>query len=203
MYGLIVTFAEIRFSAYGSTDEFLISEAAKQLGLSVNDFIEDTSIVGKLHYIVHYDNGSEQRVTLPKDEVHWEWGYVFENFIYTWKMIYEWLYKKEIGDGTPFKIYASLYEAYADLLTPEDYQEFIALSEEEVIKLYGSPWEIVDDIAKNEEQMALYLNNDSVNSKKIMLTQDIYFDHLLEKWIDIEGSIEVFRQLYLQQQNNP
>lgn len=201
MDSLTVLGAEIRFSNDEWSEPILVSQAAKRAGLSVNDFIEDLSVIGELHYIVQYENGFVQRITLPKDEVHPEWGYVFENFIYSWCMLYEWRYKKEIGEGKPFQIYPSLYEAYADWLTPEEYQVFLSLSEEEVLNEYGSPWKVVDEIAHNEEQMDHYFDQDPINSKALLLDEGIYFDYFLETWITFEPSLEVFRQLYLSNVN--
>lgn len=197
MNPVIVTYLNITFEAEGTTEEIPLAEMTKQLNISLDSFIEDTTINGQLHYDARYSNGASQRVTLAKNEIHMTWGYVIENFLYTWRMIYEWLYKKEIYDGEPFKRYASLYEAFAEQLSPEDYVEFKTLSEEEITKIYGSPFEPRDEIALNEEQMKMYLDTDLINTRELIRQEGHYFDHVFEKWVKVEPSIEIFRQLYI------
>ncbi|TCI70183.1 MULTISPECIES: hypothetical protein [unclassified Exiguobacterium] len=194
---LTVNYLEITFEPEGTGEETRLQKYAADRGLMRFEVIEDSSFIGDLHYYVHYTNGEKRKITRPKNELGVSWGYVADNFMYTWVMIYEWLYKVELGTNTPLKRYSSLYEMYEELLPPKEYEEFKQMPVEEITTMYGSPWEPQDEIARNEQQMKLFLEDIPPNSKELIRDEGRFYDYFLEEWIDVKGSIEVFNNLNL------
>lgn len=189
---MTVTALEITYEDAGSNQEVPLETFSEVTGM---ELVNDSAYIGTLHYYVTYSNGIQRKTSWPKNEFSNDWGYIIENFLQGWIMVYKWVNKKDIHTGIPFKRYENYYEMLEDKLGPEMANGFREMPLDYMTEHYGPPFEPIDECADFAEQMDMYFEHDPLNSKERMLAEGQYFDHFLEEWIDIRQSIAVMQEL--------
>lgn len=188
-----VTFEDARTGLHAPLTEYLSTYRASVY------FYEDTSVEGMIHFHINYDDGSEQTITSDKNDGFDDRNATFVGcFLHYWQVMYEYDQKRDFWTNEPFLCYSSYYDYAITSFTTEDWDMVGGKSREAVEARFGK--DKYDESQSPDEQFLLTHDFDAAGV--IAELQDgLYFDHLLERWVNVKDSYKAVRQLALELMN--
>lgn len=173
-------------------------EYLKLNDLRINELLEDENTNGE--FIIEFE--LEQDTITSSYEMHEleetsQVEYIVY-FICKWKWIWEWYSERFLENDIPFSIYPTIIDYAKARIRPlelmeEKILELEGFTKEDLLFYYGSgPFDDFEEANRNLNQI---LEFDEVNNKENMRKQGLYFDQVMEKWIQIPASLDIIENV--------
>lgn len=166
--------------------------------LRINELLEDENRNGE--FIIEFEL-EQETITLSYEMHELEETSQVEYIVYficKWKWIWEWYSERFLEYDIPFGIYPTIIDYAKARIRPlelmeEKILELEGFTKEDLLFYYGSgPFDDFEEANRNLNQI---LEFDEVNNKENMRKQGLYFDQVMEKWIQIPASLDIIENV--------
>ncbi|WP_214853520.1 hypothetical protein [Exiguobacterium sp. s166] len=166
--------------------------------LRINELLEDENRNGE--FIIEFEL-EQDTITLSYEMHELEETSQVEYIVYficKWKWIWEWYSERFLEYDIPFGIYPTIIDYAQARIRPlelmeEKILELEGFTKEDLLFYYGSgPFDDFEEANRNLNQI---LEFDEVNNKENMRKQGLYFDQVMEKWIQIPASLDIIENV--------